>query len=500
MATTKQYRKLRKRKKLEKLSKHISALGGKDQTSGQGTWSQVDGSTVGEIWSQAAGSAGKKPWDAAGASAVKKTRKPAGRRSRRTLPAAVLVAIMIVFMGGIGIVAVHYYTDETYMILNGPEHISVGKDGLFEDPGVTAKTWGIDVSDRVEITSDVDASVPGDYEITYRSGNFTASRTVTVLDHMSPELKLKGEQKIQLMLGDPYKEPGFSAKAEDGSSLTDQVQVSKENLRRAGKHTIVYSVTDDEGRTTRLSREVNIEPRTDYGSPGLPICMYHYVYDELNPPADVNNRWKNYISKQDLIEEMNWLNEQGYYYPTWDEVRDYIDGKLLLPDKSIVLTFDDGEMATLEQLKPIVEQTHVPVTSFLITVHKGKKKVRKFKGKYLDFESHTHDLHRGGGSEAYRGILPVIDPVTGVADLKKSIEICGSGKAIAYPYGDFNENVRVMAQEAGFLCGVTTQYNKAYPGMDPYCLPRVRMWQDQTLEHFISVVAPPEQTQTQTPQ
>jgi len=155
-----------------------------------------------------------------------------------------------------------------------------------------------------------------------------------------------------------------------------------------------------------------------------------------------------------------------------------------------VLTFDDGEYATLDQLIPIVEQTHVPVTSFLITEHAGKKKVKRYKSKYLYFESHTHGLHHAGGAAGYRGMLPVVDFETGVADLKKSIDICGSGKAIAYPYGDYNENVRLITEAAGFLVGVTTQFGNARPGMNPLALPRIRMWQDQTLEYFQRNVAP----------
>ena len=131
------------------------------------------------------------------------------------------------------------------------------------------------------------------------------------------------------------------------------------------------------------------------------------------------------------------------------------------------------------------------MTSFLITVHSGEKKVKEYTSEYLEYESHTHDMHRAGGVAGYRGILPVIDYETGLADLKESIRICGSNKAFAYPYGDFNYNTHLMLEEAGFLCGVTTQYNKAYPGMDPLTLPRVRMWQDQTLDQFIRIVAPP---------
>lgn len=411
---------------------------------------------------------------------------------------AVLIALMVSITGGIGIIGLHYYTAETYMTMNGQPEMTVGLYGLFEDPGVTAKRGGRDISNKVEVKSSVDTTEPGDYTITYHCGNFTAERKVTVLDHMSPKLKLKGEQLIRMKLGDTFEEPGFTAKADDGTNLNDRVEVSENSFKRAGTYDISYTVTDDEGKTTRVSRRISIAPNTEYVSPGLPICMYHYVYDEENPPDDVNQRYKNYISKQDLIEEMNWLNEEGYYYPTWDEVRDYVDGKLILPDKSIVLTFDDGEMATLDQLLPIVEQTHVPVTSFLITEHAGEKKVRTYKSKYLHFESHTHKMHHAGGVAGYRGMLPVVDVETGLADLQESIRICGSNKAIAYPYGDFNQATHEMVTRAGFRCGVTTQFGNAYPGMDPLTLPRVRMWQDQTLEYFQRNVEPARETSFET--
>lgn len=415
------------------------------------------------------------------------------RRGGKKLLLPIILAAICVF--GIALMTIYYYSEQTYLVLNGDEQVSVGLRGVYKDPGVTAKSWGRDVSDKAEVTGKPDMGVPGDYVITYTSGDLHVERTVTVLDHMEPQLELKGDKNITMKLGETFEEPGYAASDDSGTDLTDQVRVSDQKFDRAGTFKIRYTVSDSEGRMTRLTRKVTIEPNTEYETPGLPICMYHYVYDENDPPDDVNSRYKNYISRQDLIEEMDWLNDEGYYYPTWDEVRDYVDGKLLLPEKSIVLTFDDGEYATLDQLITIVEQTHVPVTSFLITEHAGETKAKKYKSEYLHFESHTHGLHHAGGAAGFRGMLPVIDFETGVADLKKSIEICGSGKAIAYPYGDYNENVRAITEAAGFLVGVTTQFGNARPGMNPFALPRVRMWQDQTMDYFERNVAPPDTLQ-----
>ena len=70
----------------------------------------------------------------------------------------------------------------------------------------------------------------------------------------------------------------------------------------------------------------------------------------------------------------------------------------------------------------------------------------------------------------------------------KSIEICGNGDALAYPYGDYNDACVAAVREAGFLCAFTTQYGRVYPGDDPYLLPRIRISHGQSLASFIAAV------------
>ena len=75
-----------------------------------------------------------------------------------------------------------------------------------------------------------------------------------------------------------------------------------------------------------------------------------------------------------------------------------------------------------------------------------------------------------------------------LADLKKSIEYCGNGDALAYPFGDYTAECEQTVEEAGFLCAVTTEPGKCYPGDDPYALTRVRMLGSQSLDQFISEI------------
>lgn len=298
-------------------------------------------------------------------------------------------------------------------------------------------------------------------------------------------ITLDGGTAVEIKLGEGYTDPGYSAQDADGTDLTDQVQVDTSALNRAGEQQVIYTVKDSLGRETQAARNVTVLPNTEYETPGLPICMYHYVYDPASPPENLDS---NYISTDSLAEEMKYLHDNGYYFPTWQEVRDYVDGKLLLPEKSIVLTFDDGPNY-MYLGTPILEQYQTPATSFVITSYwNDREMLYGYASDYLTFESHSHKMHQGGGSIGHGGIYTAMSREEVLADLEKSFEICGNKDAFAYPFGDYTEEGCSTLEEAGLLCAVTTENAKCYPGDNPYLLPRVRMLGSQTLEAFVSAI------------
>ena len=403
----------------------------------------------------------------------------------------IAIAALAVVIMGIALFTTVYYTMQLSLSLNGPDEMTIGLNGLYEEKGAKACVGGRDASDRVQITGSVDTSTPGTYTLKYEIETLTVERKVTVTDKMKPELILEGDDTMELMLGETFEEPGYRAADENGRDITGDVKVTGTELTRAGENQIKYTVSDSRGNTTQLMRSVNVLPNTEYDAAGLPVCMYHYVYDENDPPEDLYNRFGNYISQQELEKELNWLNEEGYYFPTWKEVREYIDGELMLPDKSIVITFDDGSRSFLDYGIPVLEKCRVPSTSFVITSNDGEKKIAGYQSDYVTYQSHSDNMHRPGGNIGHGGIFTALSYDEALADLQKSIEICGSSDAFAYPYGDYHDSCRQVVEDAGFLCAVTTQAGKAYPGDNPMLLPRVRMSLGQSLDQFISMVQPP---------
>ena len=300
----------------------------------------------------------------------------------------------------------------------------------------------------------------------------------------SASITLKETDPIEISLGEPFTDPGYIAKDKDGTDLTSQVKVDDSGLNRAGDQQVVYTVMGNNNVETKAVRSVKVLPNTEYETSGLPICMYHYVFDPANPPENIDS---NFISTDALAEEMKYLHESGYYFPTWQEVRDYVDGKLLLPEKSIVLTFDDVNYMYLGT--PILERYQTPATSFVIASYwNSRDMLYGYSSDYLTFESHSYQMHQGGGNIGHGGIYTAMSKEEVLSDLQKSFDICGNKNAFAYPFGHYTDEGCSTVEEAGLLCAVTTENAKVFPGDNPYLLPRVRMLGTQTLDEFISAI------------
>lgn len=307
----------------------------------------------------------------------------------------------------------------------------------------------------------------------------------------TPTLELKGEQNIELIKGEnEFEEPGYVAKDYKGTDITDKVKVEYPDFTEAGKYEICYSITDSE-HTIKVIRTVEVDypkpdPEGEFYGHGIPVFMYHYVYDADNPPVNLNS---NFISDDMLEQQLQYLVDNDYYFPTWEEFRKYIDGKIELPVNSVMLTFDDCSEGFLTYGVPLIEKYDVRATSFVICSKNGEEVVKE-DFKHLSLQSHSYDMHKPGGNIGHGGIFTALTLEEGVADLEKSIEILGRGDAFAYPFGDFTDLCRQAVDQAGFLAAFTTEYGKSFPGDDPLLLPRVRIEGTITMDDFMRELEP----------
>ena len=209
---------------------------------------------------------------------------------------------------------------------------------------------------------------------------------------------------------------------------------------------------------------------------GLPVLMYHFFYDK-NEREPQDGNW---IEINDFEAQMKYLSENDFYFPTWEEVEDYIDGKTELPEKSVVITVDDGDPSFFELGVPIIQKYNVQATSFVVAYWYGD--VAENKEKNISYQSHSYDMHKGGSNG--KGVMLSWSYEKMVEDLKTSQEVLGGATIFCYPFGQYNELDIKALKDTGFKLAFTTQGGRVKKGASKYELPRVRISGNTGLEAF----------------
>jgi peptidoglycan/xylan/chitin deacetylase (PgdA/CDA1 family) len=210
---------------------------------------------------------------------------------------------------------------------------------------------------------------------------------------------------------------------------------------------------------------------------GLPVLTYH----KLGPIPSGARLKALYLRRELFGKQLLELKNAGYQTGSLDNLRD------LLQERSrIVLSFDDGFVNSLEQgLEPLAEHGFSAI-QFVVA---------KMIGRTNDW-----DLKEGEASEPLMDLSQLRDWLaaghqvgshtlshpwlTRIFPAAAREEIFASKKALedrlgipilhfCYPYGDWNEAVRDLVGEAGYLTASTTEAGVNQGGQDPLTLKRL---------------------------
>src|SRR6266576_7348228 len=88
----------------------------------------------------------------------------------------------------------------------------------------------------------------------------------------------------------------------------------------------------------------------------VPILMYHVVG---TPPADTPFPGL-YVPRADFAGQLVWLRAHGYHAVSLRRVYDYWQHGYALPQKPVVLTFDDGYRDDFTNVRPLLARRHWP--------------------------------------------------------------------------------------------------------------------------------------------
>ncbi len=246
----------------------------------------------------------------------------------------------------------------------------------------------------------------------------------------------------------------------------------------------------------------------------VPILMYHNITDDGAGDMD--------ISEAEFEAHLARLKSEGYTTVTFDMLYEYVTYGTELPEKPVIITFDDGYMSNYERAYPLLEKYGMCATVFAIgssvgadtykdtdnaiTPHFGEDEMREMvESGVIDIGSHTYDMHQ---SEAYesgaaRTKMAQLDGESEAeyldalrADVNKSKQqlfgITGEEvRVLSFPQGYYNDNILAVLREEGVVMSVSTDWGVAtvVKGLEQslYAMKRIgadNMTADQLMEQI----------------
>jgi len=216
--------------------------------------------------------------------------------------------------------------------------------------------------------------------------------------------------------------------------------------------------------------------------------MYHHIAD---PPPDADPIRRDLsVSPQAFEAQLHYLVRAGYQPIT---LRDLIYHLTLgdpLPEKPIVLTFDDGYQDNYTNAYPLLKKYGFVGTFFIVTepVDKGRAgymswaqiEIMSTGGMEIGAHSYTHHLGLRGKSVDY-----IIWQAVGS---KEAIEarIQQPVRFFSYPSGGYDEQVVNVLHSANFWGAVTTETGTYHSSQRLFELWRIRVRGSDTLDTFAS--------------
>lgn len=322
--------------------------------------------------------------------------------------------------------------------------------------------------------------------------NTTFSEALPAETYVSADdvvMTVAGDRDTYVLKGEEYIEAGCHAVDPDVGDITSSIETTGTvNPDALGDYEVTYTATTADGAKAQAKRNVHVVNSFDAPAQDIPVLMYHYVYSADDVPADMNN---NYILDTKLAEQCAYLRDNDYYFPSHQELRAWVDGTHTLPAKSVILTFDDGEAGFLKHGIPVLEEYEVPATSFVVAKDAAQNVV-DYASPFVQFESHSYDMHRAGSNVGKGGIIHALSQQEIYDDIMASNEVTGGSGAVAmaYPFGDNNEAAWAALDDAGLFCAYTVKNDRVHVGDNPMALNRVRLSGEYDLDSFVNLVEP----------
>ena len=223
----------------------------------------------------------------------------------------------------------------------------------------------------------------------------------------------------------------------------------------------------------------------------IPILAYHHI--KRNPDNFIA------ISPEMFEKHLKYLKENGYTTITLDALYNYITKNKPLPEKPVILTFDDGNRNVYLNAVPLLKKYNFKATFFIypLVIHpKGRSfmsisELKELHKLGFDVQSHTWShpyLTKRGRNESRKAYINRIKKE--LVKSKNWLETTLNKRVeyLAYPFGVYNTEVEKMVLDAGYKLALTIDEGVNIKSTPVTRIKRQIIFKKDTYKNFVDKV------------
>ncbi|MDR1913091.1 MAG: polysaccharide deacetylase family protein [Clostridiales bacterium] len=205
----------------------------------------------------------------------------------------------------------------------------------------------------------------------------------------------------------------------------------------------------------------------------LPIMAYHNFVDNSKATDTMNT------SVEQFHKDLESIKRQGYTSIFLSDLIAFCEKGADLPDKPILITFDDGYISNYNLAFPILKEFKMKATIFIVgcnvgrktDVITGEKLIEHFSDSQakemlnsglIDIQLHTFNLHRPNFNMV--SIRDLMTKDRYAAYIRNDTwalaayisRIGGNANSLAYPYGFYNSQTEKILKDSGIKATLTS--------------------------------------------
>ncbi len=218
----------------------------------------------------------------------------------------------------------------------------------------------------------------------------------------------------------------------------------------------------------------------------VPILMYHHV-GELPPNADTLRKSLT-VSEARFQEHMQYLAAQGYTTIHLADLVNHLQNGAPLPEKPIVLTFDDGYDDNYLNAFPTLKDFGFKGTFFVIGAPTDYGSPGYMRWEQI-LEMYENDMEIGAHSLTHRYNLGQFRASIQDSEIKKTHQLMVDHlpnwtPLFSYPSGSYNQYTLDLLSQLGYVAAVTTKQGTLLSGAMPLELRRIRVRGEWSMSQF----------------